>query len=238
MIHSGEWSAGSRLPPIPQLCTRFAASTITVRQALQILHRDGLLHGGSGRGTFFVEAPPGDVPARPTEARRLGVSDPLAMGQGQTIEILSRTRPVSLPSLLSKGGEAAGNYVHVHKVHRLGMQPLAVMEMYVAATYYDLFPPGADEQRKIAHLMVDHAVPLQRYRQEITIAHADAEAAARLRLPLAGVVARLRRWWTDDTGKIALASLSQYRGDLFLLDIAIEDPGRHMAGLRPGAIQL
>jgi GntR family transcriptional regulator len=54
-IRSGSWPAGSRLASETELTRTYGASRITVRQALEILAREGLLSRQPGRGTFVLE---------------------------------------------------------------------------------------------------------------------------------------------------------------------------------------
>ncbi|HEY6056403.1 MAG TPA: GntR family transcriptional regulator [Candidatus Limnocylindrales bacterium] len=53
-IRSGEWPAGSRLPPERELCRLFDASRATLRHALGELERRGLITRHQGRGTFVT----------------------------------------------------------------------------------------------------------------------------------------------------------------------------------------
>jgi GntR family transcriptional regulator len=51
-IKRGEWKAGDRLPPEPELAARYRVSRITIRQALAGLVADGLIDRRQGTGTF------------------------------------------------------------------------------------------------------------------------------------------------------------------------------------------
>jgi len=54
-IESGELAPGARLPAIMALADQYEIAPVTVRKALDILKREGLVHGVSGYGTFVVE---------------------------------------------------------------------------------------------------------------------------------------------------------------------------------------
>lgn len=62
-ILSGKLKAGDKLPPERELVSQFGASRVTVREALKILERDGLvkIKVGLGGGAFITEAKPGLV---------------------------------------------------------------------------------------------------------------------------------------------------------------------------------
>jgi len=55
----GQLAAGARLPALRELASEFSVSTITVRQALQTLEREGRLHCIPGVGVFVRPSIPG-----------------------------------------------------------------------------------------------------------------------------------------------------------------------------------
>jgi GntR family transcriptional regulator len=58
-IESGELAPGARLPSIMALAEHYDVAAVTVRKGLDILKREGLVHGVSGYGTFVTEQPGG-----------------------------------------------------------------------------------------------------------------------------------------------------------------------------------
>jgi GntR family transcriptional regulator len=56
-IDGGEWEPGTKLPAQRELSRRFGVAVMTVRQALQLLEREGLVQFRHGSGTY-VAAPP------------------------------------------------------------------------------------------------------------------------------------------------------------------------------------
>lgn len=55
-IQSGEWPVGSRIPAERALMQIYGVSRATVRQAIEYMVREGILHRAQGKGTFV--APP------------------------------------------------------------------------------------------------------------------------------------------------------------------------------------
>ena len=53
-ILSSDWKAGDLLPPESELVERYEVSSITIRQALDMLHKEGLIYRQRGRGTFVA----------------------------------------------------------------------------------------------------------------------------------------------------------------------------------------
>ncbi|HVU12226.1 MAG TPA: GntR family transcriptional regulator [Phototrophicaceae bacterium] len=74
-ILNGSLSAGTRLPSEAELAREHRISRGTVRQAMAILVREGMLERVPGRGTFVREVPvfSGEVDARRAEDRRIGL---------------------------------------------------------------------------------------------------------------------------------------------------------------------
>ena len=56
-IESGEYPAGSTLPPEMELARRHGVSRLTVNQAVRLLRAEGLVRVARGRGTMVREIP-------------------------------------------------------------------------------------------------------------------------------------------------------------------------------------
>ena len=63
-IGRGVWAEGSMLPPIEVLMKEFSVSRVTVRQALQLLARSGLIKVQRGVGTLVLQAGTGPHPVK------------------------------------------------------------------------------------------------------------------------------------------------------------------------------
>ena len=61
-IISGQLRAGSQLPPIAQTAKHYDVSLGTVRQAMSLLDREGLIVSQQGRGTFVSTSEPHSPP--------------------------------------------------------------------------------------------------------------------------------------------------------------------------------
>lgn len=53
-IESGEWAVGEQIPSERELCKQFNVSRITVRQAISVVEKEGLLQAVQGKGTFVA----------------------------------------------------------------------------------------------------------------------------------------------------------------------------------------
>lgn len=85
-IRQGVWTARTRIPSEHALCAEFRVSRPTVRQALDVLLREGFITREHGRGTFV--SPLG---ALPQKFRVIGsVEDMLALGEETWFKPLAR----------------------------------------------------------------------------------------------------------------------------------------------------
>jgi GntR family transcriptional regulator len=133
-IRSGSWPAGSRLDGEVELGRVYGASRITVRQALEILAREGLLSRQPGRGTFVLE------PVITSGPRLLTSFTEEMRGQGHTPSSrVLRQRAVRSPDEIARRlGLRSGDPVVVLERLRLGDgRPVGIQVAWLPAR---LFP--------------------------------------------------------------------------------------------------
>ena len=56
-INSGHWVEGERISTLEELEEEFGVARVTIRQAIELLRAEGLLHAQQGRGTFVSSRP-------------------------------------------------------------------------------------------------------------------------------------------------------------------------------------
>jgi GntR family transcriptional regulator len=59
-IARNRWPRGTKLPTLEALMREFVVARVTVRQAMELLARDGLVSAERGRGTFVTARPSRD----------------------------------------------------------------------------------------------------------------------------------------------------------------------------------
>jgi GntR family transcriptional regulator len=217
----GEWKLGDQIPNITDLVQAYGVGRGTVRQALGLLAREGLITSTRGRGTF-VDRIPG-----PTY-RDLGlieaINDPLEMDAYQTIKVLKRERVDSLPEALRGTAPLYDEYVRIKKLHYYRDKVFSLQDIYVAAKAYGKFPNKSDTKKKLYRIVVEAGFKIRNYRQEIIVTHPDHETALLLDYSMAGPIVQISRWRTDASGMTVTAGTYLYRADLFVLNIQEENP--------------
>ena len=134
-IRRGIWKRDDAIPSIERLMAEFGVGRVTVRQAILMLAREGLLSPEQGRGTF-VAAEPGRCggcrcrPRWPTSPRCTGATRPIW-------SISSRTRrrrsfPRGRACRAGLRAHAAGAFA--------GGQRYCVVSIYIARRVFDLAP--------------------------------------------------------------------------------------------------
>src|SRR6202007_1381868 len=91
-IAKGEYPLGAQLPPITQLAGDLGVAVVSVRQAYELLSREGLIRSQRGVGTHVAALPAatGDI--------ELAINDPFAAPEALAFEILEIRRGAKMPS--------------------------------------------------------------------------------------------------------------------------------------------
>ena len=220
-LSKGDWKIGDQIPNIDDLVKEYGLGRGTVRQALGMLSREGLITSTRGRGTF-VEKIPG--PTYRDQGLVEAINDPLEMDEHQTIRVLKREQVSALPEALRGTAPLYDKYVRVQKLHFYREQAFSLQDIYVAAKAYGKFPNKSDAKKKIYRIVVEAGFKIRKYRQEIVVTNADHETALLLNYSMAGPLVQISRWRTDDSGLTVTAGTYIYRADLFVLNIEEEDP--------------
>ncbi|MGP1614167.1 MAG: GntR family transcriptional regulator [Pollutimonas bauzanensis] len=206
-IVRGDWPEGHKLPSLEQLLAEFGVARVTVRQAVDVLAREGLVSRQQGRGTFVTN--------RPKSNRWIKVVttlEALANVYRDTnptiVNIDEASRP---PPILPEEGVAAAQYVFMRRVHSRGGQPYCIINIYLDEELFRQQPERFRNETVIPLLASMNKVADAH--QALTIGTADMEVAQLLNLSINAPVAEVRRIFKDAQGKIIYLAEVTYRGD-------------------------
>ncbi len=125
-IARGTWQRDTKLPTNDALAAEFGVSRVTVRQAVEILVREGLVEARQGLGTF--------VTAVPAEDRWLRVETSLSalaeVYRDTSPEIMNLAESSAQPLLTPADGTPAERYVFMRRLHSRAGQPYCVISIY------------------------------------------------------------------------------------------------------------
>ncbi|CAN7729946.1 GntR family transcriptional regulator [Variovorax sp. LjRoot130] len=216
-IAKGEYPLGAQLPPMTQLADDLGVAVVSVRQAYEMLSREGLIRSQRGVGTH--------VAALPAEVGELAlaINDPFAAPQALAFEILEVRRPTAVPQeLLGPDDRAASENVCVRKLHTYSGEPFCYAEIYVPTSVFEALPRDTAKKRKLLAAVLDELGPrCRRVRQRMTVMPADFPLCDMLKIPFASPVAKMSRRLVDGKGNVLYAGVTWYRGDRYVSEIDI-----------------
>lgn len=213
-ITSGSHPPGSRLPSEAELSTAYAVSRVTVREALRMLQRDGLVIARHGRGHFVL----GGGPIREPITELRGVTELLA-ARGYTVEteVLAATPGPAggLAGALQLAAE--DEVIRVERLRSSGGEPL-------------IYSLDAVPSHLVGAGQIDYAGSLVEALAaggyELTYSHARISAAVLPRQIAKRVGAAARAPWLlldqvnySGAGTPLIVSQDYHRGDRFEFDV-------------------
>lgn len=217
-IARGVWETGARVPTNEDLAQEFGVSRVTVRQAVEMLAREGLLSAQQGRGTFVL--------ARPPQERWLAVEtslDALAeMYRDTRPEILNISEAEATAPLVPADGMPARRYVSMQRVHFRDNAPYCVISIYLDKDVFDSDPEGFRGNVVIPLLVQRGEACIARARQTLTIGTADLDIARHLNVPPGSPIVQVRRVFNDRKGRVTYLGEVVYRGDFVRIDMDLK----------------
>lgn len=214
-IEAGQWGVGERLPSIDALGREFGVARATMRQAIEVLEREGLVRRRHGRGTF--------VESEPRHQRWL----PLASDWDSLVHMIDPLKPKLLlvesaerqPRIFDGEGRPMPAYQHIKRVHYSEDKPFCVIDIYLAASIYLEQPERFRNEVVVPILARMPDLKITRASQQLAIDGAAPDVAGHLEVPLGAPVAKVRRTISDVEGWCIYVADVVYRGDVVKLDI-------------------
>jgi GntR family transcriptional regulator len=213
-IAHGEYLPGSRLPSEVDLARAFAVSRVTVREALRLLQRDGLVKAQHGRGHFVLK--PGLIREPVTELR--SVTELLtSLGYKVESEVLA-----AVSERAGKRSSALGidPDERVTRIERLRSSRGMVL-IYSIDVLPTTLLEGVEYDHKdsLFAALAAAGVDLVRAQATIRAAKLPREIARRSGLPLSIPCLLLEQVHFDREDRPLLWSLDYHRGDVFEFNV-------------------
>ena len=217
-ISRGVWPAGGQLPTIEKLMEEFGVARVTVRQAVNVLARDGLLSPQRGRGTFVNESP------AKTRALRLGMTlaDLADLYRHDKPKLTLIERGATAPRLTSEDGKPAPRYHFMRRVHTRDGEAYCVISIYLDDRVFRMAPKRFRQETVIPVLLSLPKVRIAKARQTLDIGSADVEVAEHLGIPINTPVGEVRRVCNAPDGTVIYLGEVTYRGDYVHLEMDLK----------------
>jgi GntR family transcriptional regulator len=208
-IVRGLWPKGHKLPSIEELMQEFGIARVTVRQAVDLLARDGVLSPQPGRGTFVTALPAQDRSLKlETSLRTLADVYRHDKPKLTLIEEAAANAP-----LQPEDGAPAPQYRFMRRVHSNRNEAYCVISLYLDDRVFRRAPSRFRRETAIPVLLELPGLRIANARQTVTISTADVEVATHLSVALGSPVALVRRVFTDASGTVLYLAEVTYRGD-------------------------
>ena len=215
-IQEGRWNVGDKIATLEELESEFGVARVTVRQAIELLQREGLLKSHQGKGTFVTHLP---------ESNRwlhlatdwASLIDPISGNVPRMVE-------VEVPQELNidpEDGRRAEAYEYLRSVQMSGSEPYAIASVHIAKNVFDRNPRAFRKRVALAVLDEMDGLNIARAQQTLQISAADVETALQLELPLNAPTAEARCIVTDADGIVIYCGDIIYRGDRVKLNIEL-----------------
>ena len=197
------------LPSIEELIQEFGVARATVRHAIDLLTREGLVSPQAGRGTVVI-APVGRERQLRLETSLRALAD-VYRNDKPKLTLLEEAS--ARPPLRPGDGEAAPAYRFMRRVHSRDGEAFCVISIYLDERAFRMAPSRFRKETVIPVLLDLPEVRIAKARQTLTVTTADVEAAEHLNVPLNAPVANVRRVFVSKDGTVLYLGEVTYRGD-------------------------
>ena len=208
-VARGVWALGHKLPSLDELVAEFGVARVTVRQAVDLLAREGLLSPQQGRGTFVTGQPAQDRWLRLETSLR----DLADVYRDDKPKLTLLEEASAMPVLQAQDGKPAARYHFMRRVHSRNGEAYCVISIYLDDRVFRMAPKRFRRETVVPVLLELPKVKIAKARQTLAISTADVEVAAHLTIAVGAPVAEVRRIFTALDGTVLYVGEVTYRGD-------------------------
>jgi GntR family transcriptional regulator, N-acetylglucosamine utilization regulator len=214
LLRTGRVAPGAALPPEHALAKRFGVSRMTMRQANDVLEREGLIERQRGRGTFAVQ---NRLVKQEQETRSF--SEEIRRRGGVPSSRLVSFKTIEAPAgVAADFGIAAGDPIYViDRVRLADNVPMALESVQIPVVRC----PNLERFNIVDHSLYqifeeNYGIELARSEEEISAVPPNRNHRKMLQLPAAAAVLLVKRKTYTTDGKLFELATDAYRGDLYV----------------------
>lgn len=215
-IRDAHWGVGDKIATLEELEREFGVARVTVRQAIDLLHGEGLVKSFQGRGTFVTKAPERD--------RWIQLAtdwDSLVAPIRSSVLNLLPTGDEPPPRIEPGDGSPAPAYVYIRSIQKQGGKPYAFARVHVAKHIHARAPKLFASRAALAVVSELEDLEISRAYQTLAIGAADMETARNLAIALNAPTAEARCVVADAAGTVIYVGEITYPGDCVRLNIEL-----------------
>jgi GntR family transcriptional regulator len=214
-IEDGQWEPSQKISTLEELEKEFQVARVTVRQAVDLLHKEGLVHRQQGRGTFVAER------IRDKRWLKLETTWPalIATIKDNVPRMIPVKNPPAQPRLGEDDGRPAPDYLFLRSLQFRQNEPFAVVNLHLARHIYERDPDAFQTRTALPILASLHDLKIAKAHQTLVIGSADTEVADLLKIALNAPTAECHCVVVDAQGIAIYVAEIIYRGDCVKLHI-------------------
>ena len=208
-IMSGSLASGAKLPALSELTEIYGVARMTIRQAMDALHDEGLIERHVGKGTFVRDV---EIPPR----HKLNMKAELSQLQSMVAQLeVSVVGEAMEPQLVDIDGR---QFRQMKRIHNQAGTPFCHVDITLEERVFQRAPQRF-EQDIVVTVLKELGISVQSARQRVTISYADFEIAEALGLTVNAPVFRVFREFFDNQSELIYSATLIYPGDKLELDI-------------------
>jgi GntR family transcriptional regulator len=215
-IEEGAFGPGQKLPTLEGLEREFRVARVTVRQAVELLQKEGLVWSQQGKGTFVSR----EVPERRWLRLATDLDSLCKIIAVNVPKFVAVANPPLLPRLgPGDGRHAPAGYQYLRSVQYRAGEPFAVVSVHLDRAIYDRAPEEFRAHTALPILVRERRADIRVAYNRVAIGGADPETSEYLRVPLNAPTAEVHCAVVDREGIALYVADMVYRGDCVRLDI-------------------
>ena len=230
-LHEGHFVGG--LPPEMVLSKQFGAGRVTVRRALDLLAKEGLIVRQAGRGTHPVEArasgaanQTGGAMVRRDKGMTGLLENIVSMSLRTSVKVIDVRTILASENVAQALGIAVGAKVQKavrRRSSKLG--PVSHITTYVPDALASGFGRKDLQRKPILRLLEESGVEMGRARQTVSARQADASVAAELEVAVGTALLAVRRLVFDVNDRPVQWLHGLYRPDRYEYQMDVSQVG-------------
>ena len=214
-IEAEQWRPGEKISTLVELEQEFQVARVTVRQAIDILREEGLLHCQQGRGTFVAEKPLSRHWLKLATSWDVLIA-PIKDNVPKRIKV---DHPPPFPSLREGEGQPAPKYVFLRTVQYKDGEPYAIVNLHLAGDIHQRDPNAFLQHTALSVLAGWKDIDIRHAHQTVVIGSADPTTADLLHTALGTPTAECRCVVIDGKGVAIYVADITYRSEVIQLHI-------------------
>ncbi|WP_301117697.1 GntR family transcriptional regulator [Pusillimonas sp. (ex Stolz et al. 2005)] len=218
-IETGEWLPGEKISTLEELEEEFKRARVTVRQAVGLLEKEGLLTRQQGRGTFVAE----HVNDKRWLTLETSWDAMIRSIKGNVPRFINVKEPPPFPRLSPEEGHLANEYGFLRSLQLRDGMPYAVVSVHIKRSVLEKYRDEFMKHTALAVLDQLRGTVVKKAHQTMTIGTADPEVAQLLGVSLSAPTAECRCIVTSDNDEVIYVGEITYRSDCIRLHMDLLD---------------